>query len=111
MAICLAAVFIPLVFMSGVVGRIFREFAITIVISIFASGLVSLTLTPLMCARLLKERGEGHKKTLMERVIGGSEQRALALYGSWMWGYVRGRWICPIVLVVCLARTIAPSMT
>src|SRR4029079_8321992 len=52
MTISLAAVFIPLVFMTGLVGRIFREFAITIVIAILASGLVSLTLTPLMCARL-----------------------------------------------------------
>ena len=77
MTISLAAVFIPLVFMSGLVGRIFREFAITIVIAILASGLVSLTLTPLMCARLLKERGEGAKKTWMERVIGGSEKRVL----------------------------------
>ena len=59
-------------------GRIFREFAVTIVIAIFASGLVSLTLTPLMCARLLKARGEGTKKTWMERVIGGIEERVLA---------------------------------
>ena len=64
MTISLAAVFIPLVFMSGLVGRIFREFAITIVVSIFASGLVSLTLTPLMCARLLKDRGPGAKTNL-----------------------------------------------
>ena len=39
--------------MSGLVGRIFREFSITIIVSIFASGIVSLTLTPLMCSRLL----------------------------------------------------------
>src|SRR5262245_11219052 len=68
MTVSLAAVFIPLVFMSGLVGRIFREFAITIVISILASGLVSLTLTPLMCARLLRNRGEGIRKTWVERV-------------------------------------------
>ena len=74
MTISLAAVFIPLVFMAGLVGRIFREFAVTIVIAILASGLVSLTLTPLMCARLLKPRGEGAKKTWMERVIGGIEK-------------------------------------
>ena len=70
MTISLAAVFIPLVFMPGLVGRIFREFAITIVVAIIASGLVSLTLTPLMCARLLKERGAGAKRTWTERVIG-----------------------------------------
>ena len=57
MTISLAAVFLPLVFMTGLVGRIFREFAVTIVVAILASGLVSLTLTPLMCARLLSERG------------------------------------------------------
>src|SRR5258708_10257886 len=82
MTISLAAVFIPLVFMSGLVGRIFREVAITIVISIFASGLVSLTLTPLMCARLLKERGESSRKTWMESVIGGIEKQVLAVYGA-----------------------------
>src|SRR5437762_3172648 len=56
MTLSLAAVFIPLVFMPGLIGRIFREFAITIVVAIFASGIVSLTLTPLMTARMLKER-------------------------------------------------------
>src|SRR5437867_2855012 len=106
MTISLAAVFIPLVFMSGLVGRIFREFAITIVIAIFASGLVSLTLTPLMCARLLKPRGEGSKKTWMERVIGGIEKRVLALYGASLWWFLRHRWVSPIIWVVCVAGTI-----
>jgi HAE1 family hydrophobic/amphiphilic exporter-1 len=106
MTISLAAVFIPLVFMSGLVGRVFREFAITIVISIFASGLVSLTLTPLMCARLLKERGEGIKKTWLERVIGGIEKRVLALYGGSLWWFLRVRWISLVIWVVCLAGTI-----
>jgi HAE1 family hydrophobic/amphiphilic exporter-1 len=106
MTISLAAVFIPLVFMAGLVGRIFREFAITIVVAILASGLVSLTLTPLMCARLLKERGEGSKKTWMERVIGGVEKRVLALYGGSLWWFLRRRWISPLIWVVCLAGTI-----
>jgi HAE1 family hydrophobic/amphiphilic exporter-1 len=106
MTISLAAVFIPLVFMSGLVGRIFREFAITIVIAIFASGLVSLTLTPLMCARLLKQRGEGSQKTWMERVIGGIEKRVLAMYGGSLWWFLRHRWISPVIWVVCLAGTI-----
>src|ERR671919_463005 len=81
MTISLAAVFIPLVFMSGLVGRIFREFAVTIVVSIIASGLVSLTLTPLMCSRLLKDRGEGSKRTWMERRIGGVEKSVPDAYG------------------------------
>ncbi|HYN26564.1 MAG TPA: efflux RND transporter permease subunit, partial [Pyrinomonadaceae bacterium] len=106
MTISLAAVFIPLVLMSGLVGRIFREFAITIVIAILASGLVSLTLTPLMCARLLKERGEGSKKTWMERVIGGIERRVLAMYGGSLWWFLRHRWISLVTWVVCLAGTV-----
>ena len=106
MTISLAAVFIPLVFMSGLVGRIFREFAITIVIAIIASGLVSLTLTPLMCARLLKERGEGAKKTWVERVIGGIEKRVLGVYGRSLWWFLRFRWVSALIWVVCLAGTI-----
>ena len=106
MTVSLAAVFIPLVFMSGLVGRIFREFAITIVIAILASGLVSLTLTPLMCARLLKDRGEGSKKTWVERVIGGIEKRVLGVYGKSLWWFLRHRWISATVWVLCLVGTI-----
>ncbi|HKV35236.1 MAG TPA: efflux RND transporter permease subunit, partial [Pyrinomonadaceae bacterium] len=106
MTISLAAVFIPLVFMTGLVGRIFREFAITIVIAILASGLVSLTLTPLMCARMLSGRGEGSKKTWMERVIGGIEHHILNLYGGSLWWFLRHRWISLVIWVVCLAGTI-----
>jgi HAE1 family hydrophobic/amphiphilic exporter-1 len=106
MTISLAAVFIPLVFMTGLVGRIFREFAITIVIAILASGLVSLTLTPLMCARMLSGRGEGARKTWMERVIGGIEKRILYLYGGSLWWFLRHRWISPVIWLICLAGTI-----
>lgn len=106
MTISLAAVFLPLVFMAGLVGRIFREFAITIVVSIFASGLVSLTLTPLMCARLLKERGEGTKKSWIERVIGRVEKRVLRAYGSSLTWFLDRRWISALTWIVCLAGTI-----
>src|SRR5829696_3349691 len=106
MTISLAAVFIPLLFMTGLVGRIFREFAVTIVIAILASGVVSLTLTPLMCARLLKERGHGIRQTWMERVIGGIEKRILAVYGGSLWWFLRHRWISPVIWVICLAGTI-----
>jgi len=77
MTISLAAVFIPLVFMTGLVGdlpRVRRHHRVHL-----RSGLVSLTLTPLMCARMLKERGEGTKKTWMERVIAGSRSGARRL--------------------------------
>jgi HAE1 family hydrophobic/amphiphilic exporter-1 len=58
MTLSLAAVFIPLLFMGGIIGRLFREFAITIGASILVSGVVSLTLTPMLCSRLLKPQQE-----------------------------------------------------
>jgi len=62
MTIALAAVFIPVIFMGGVVGRLLHEFAITIVIAVLVSGLVSLTLTPMLCSRLLKSAEAEHSK-------------------------------------------------
>ena len=105
MTISLAAVFLPLVFMSGLVGRIFREFSITIIVSIFASGIVSLTLTPLMCSGLLQERGERAERNWIERVIGGAEKRVLAVYGRSLWFFLRYRWISLAIWVVCLLGT------
>jgi len=105
MTLSLAAVFIPLVFMSGLMGRIFREFSITIVISILASGIVSLTLTPLMTSRLLSNRGAGAKKTWMERAFGAIERRVLDIYGRQLWFFLRNRWISAVAWVVCLAGT------
>ena len=105
MTLSLAAVFIPLVFMGGLVGRIFREFSITIVISILASGLVSLTLTPLMTSRLLSGRGAGTKKTLVERVIGAIERRVLGAYGRQLWFFLRHRWISVVIWLICLFGT------
>jgi HAE1 family hydrophobic/amphiphilic exporter-1 len=105
MTISLAAVFLPLLFMSGLVGRIFREFSVTIIVSIFASGIVSLTLTPLMCSGLLQERGERAEKNWIERVIGGAEKRVLAVYGRSLWFFLRYRWISLAIWVVCLLGT------
>ena len=67
LTISLIAVLIPLLFMQDVVGRLFREFAITLAISIVISAVVSLTLTPMMCARLLKQGGEGPLAQLVAR--------------------------------------------
>jgi hydrophobic/amphiphilic exporter-1 (mainly G- bacteria), HAE1 family len=105
MTLSLAAVFIPLVFMSGLMGRIFREFSITIVISILASGVVSLTLTPLMTSRLLSNRGANATKTWVERVIGGIERRVLDVYGRYLWFFLRYRWVSAVAWLVCLLGT------
>jgi multidrug efflux pump len=58
LSVSLIAVFIPLLFMTGIVGRLFREFAITLSVAVAVSALVSLTLTPMMCARLLRSQKE-----------------------------------------------------
>jgi len=106
MTLSLAAVFIPLVFMAGLVGRIFHEFAVTIIVSIFASGVVSLTLTPLMCSRLLQHRGEGAGTTWMQRTFGRFEKRVLALYGRSLWFFLRHRWVSAATWALCLAGTV-----
>jgi len=61
MTLSLATVFIPLMFMGGIIGRLFKEFAVTIMIAILMSGFVSLSLTPMLCSRMLKSHaGETH---------------------------------------------------
>ncbi len=61
MTMSLAAVFIPLLFMSGILGRLFREFSVTIVVSILISGVVSITLTPMLSSRFLKVHDQRRK--------------------------------------------------
>ncbi len=78
MCLSLSAVFLPLMFMGGIIGRLFREFAITIAVAILVSGGVALTLTPMLCSRLLKKHGEkehGRLFNFTERLFNG------ALYG------------------------------
>jgi multidrug efflux pump subunit AcrB len=70
----LIAVFIPLIFMTGIVGRLFREFAITLSAAVAVSAIISLTLTPMMCARLLKSEAEtkhGRLYLLTDRMFQG----------------------------------------
>jgi len=68
MTLSLVAVFIPVLFMGGVVGRIFREFAVTISVAILVSGFVSLTLTPMLCARVMKAPDHSKKPGLFFRI-------------------------------------------
>jgi multidrug efflux pump len=64
LTLSLIAVFIPLLFMTGLVGRMFREFALTLTIAVVVSALVSLTLTPMMCSRMLRHQGGGRGNSL-----------------------------------------------
>jgi HAE1 family hydrophobic/amphiphilic exporter-1 len=71
MTISLAAVFLPVLFMGGILGRLFNEFAVTIGVAILISGLVSLTLTPMLCSRFLREEKHSGKPGIVERLITG----------------------------------------
>lgn len=102
MTISLAAVFVPLLFMGGLIGRVFREFSVTIVVAIFASGIVSLSLTPLMCSRLLSKRGEGARKTFVERMMDKIEHRVLGFYGRTLWFFIHHRWVSALIWIFCL---------
>ena len=102
MTLSLAAVFIPLVFMPGLLGRIFFEFAVTIIVAILASGLVSLTLTPLMCARMLSEHNPGHKKTRTEIFTEHVFQPTLRFYSRTLDWFLDHGWLAGPVLVLCV---------
>jgi len=79
MTMSLAAVFIPILFMSGVLGRLFREFAVTITTAVLISGLVSVTLTPMLCSRFLNVAAL-HAKGRFARVMEGIFQRLFRTY-------------------------------
>ncbi|KXS33407.1 MAG: Cation/multidrug efflux pump [Candidatus Gallionella acididurans] len=79
----LIAVLIPLLFMGDVVGRLFREFAITLAVAILISALVSLTLTPMMCARLLHHTPP-EQQGRFYRASGAFFDRVIARYGIWL---------------------------
>src|SRR5213082_2481487 len=102
MTLSLAAVFIPLVFLPGLLGRIFQEFSITIIVAILSSGLVSLTLTPLMCARILGERRAGHKRTRMEKWTGNFIKRVIDAYGRALDRFLDRAWLTGPILLVCI---------
>ncbi|HKC31234.1 MAG TPA: efflux RND transporter permease subunit, partial [Burkholderiales bacterium] len=76
----LIAVLIPLLFMGDVVGRLFREFAVTLAVAILISGVVSLTLTPMMCARFLHKKNDFQENSLY-RITGRWFDAVIARYG------------------------------
>ena len=94
LTLSLIAVFIPLLFMTGLVGRMFREFALTLAISVVVSAIVSLTLTPMMCARLLEHEGEASHGPVVARLLAAAEwpieAMARAYSVSLDWALARG---------------------
>jgi HAE1 family hydrophobic/amphiphilic exporter-1 len=81
MTLSLAAVFIPVLFMGGIVGRLFHEFAVTVISAILISGFVSLTLTPMLCSRYLHPPREAHHG----RVYGVTERFFKGMLATYRW--------------------------
>ena len=104
----LVAVFIPLLFMTGLVGRMFREFALTLTIAVVASAVISLTLTPMMCGRLLRESGgeTGHGNALT-RAFSGLVERIVEFYHRSLQWVLRHQTGTLVVTLATLAATIA----
>ena len=100
----LVAVLIPLLFMGDVVGRLFREFAITLAVAILISGVVSLTLTPMMAARLLKHTPP-EKQGRFFRKSGEMFDRIIARYGDGLTWVLRHQPLTMLVFLVTLALT------
>src|SRR3989454_1322633 len=105
LTVSLIAVLIPLLFMGGIVGRLFREFAITLSVTILVSAVVSLTLTPMMCSRLLKAKAD----TRRSRFYQTSErlyERIIAFYGRTLQWVLKRQGITLLVAVAMLVLTI-----
>ncbi len=80
MTMCLISVFIPLIFMGGIVGRLFKEFSITISTAVLISGFVSLSLTPLLCSRFIASYQKKAKKTIVEKISEKVNNSLLKIY-------------------------------
>ena len=104
MTVSLIAVFIPVLFMSGVVGRLFREFAITVSAAVAASGLIALTVTPMMCARFIRHRGGGTGR--LYRLCERAFDTSLRVYDRGLGWVLRHQAIMLAVTVATLAVTI-----
>ena len=103
MTISLAAVFIPIVFMSGIVGRLLHEFSLVIIVAILISGLVSVTLTPMLCARVLKDE-HGQKHSAFYRFCETSFNRLQAAYErSLRWSLGHRRFVLGIFFATIAA--------
>ncbi|MCC6228894.1 MAG: efflux RND transporter permease subunit [Phycisphaerales bacterium] len=104
MTFSLVAVFLPVLFMGGLVGRLLNEFAVTIAVAILVSGVVSLTLTPMLCSRFLKSPHHSHGAlyNLSEKIF----ERILRLYAWILRGVLRTKPLTLLVSAAIMAGTV-----
>jgi multidrug efflux pump len=105
LSVSLIAVLIPLLFMGDVVGRLFREFAVTLSVTIVVSAIVSLTLTPMMCSKLLRHKPEAQQGRLY-RVSEHAFKAIIGFYGKTLTFILRHQWETLVVAMATLVATI-----
>ena len=110
LTLSLIAVLIPLLFMADVVGRLFREFAITLAVAILLSLVVSLTLTPMMCARLLKAEPKEEEQGRFYRASGAFIDWMIARYASMLQWVLKHQPLTLLVAIGTLALTVVLYM-
>ena len=104
LTVSLIAVLIPLLFMGDIVGRLFREFAVTLSVTILVSAVVSLTLTPMMCAKILKHKPEATQGRFYRMSERGFEA-VIAFYGKTLTWVLRHQTLTLFVAILTLAST------
>ena len=106
LTISLIAVLIPLLFMGGVIGRLFSEFAVTLAVTIVLSGVVSLTLVPMLCARILRAESERHPSRF-EQISEGLFNKTLGAYERGLRVVMKHQRATLVVFVITMAITAA----
>jgi len=104
-SVSLVAAFIPLLFMGGLAGRMFREFSLTLVFAIVISTLVSLSVTPMICARFLR-RAPSPRATLFDRLVEGVLTALMRRYGSSLAFVMRHQVLTLLALAATMALTV-----
>jgi multidrug efflux pump len=105
LTVSLIAVLIPLLFMGDIVGRLFREFAVTLAVTILVSAVVSLTLTPMMCAKILKHK-PASQQGWFYRISERGFEAVIALYGKTLTWVLRHQTMTLLVAVGTLVMTV-----
>ena len=106
MTMSLISVFIPLLLMGGLIGRLFREFAVTVSVAILMSGVISLTLTPMMCGWLLRPQQEDEREWRIMGYLEAAYQRSLAAYTVSLRWSLRHRMFMLGLMAATMAATV-----
>jgi hydrophobe/amphiphile efflux-1 (HAE1) family protein len=106
MSLSLIGVFIPLLFMSGLIGRLFHEFAVTVSLAILVSGVISLTLTPMLCSRFLRAEGESPAPGAFSRACERGYQWLLNGYEAGLKWVLRHHGFTLVVALLTMAATV-----